>query len=267
MFYSETGQYVKTLEHIQAAKLMEPYDQGGKYRFLSGLVNRKLGKPDEARKDLWYAMLLNPDYVKDDYWIKNNTIYRELISDFIIFSNDILDGSFSDENYIQHLIPIAEILKNAGFEDQAGRLYQATLARYAGNSDLVSNAALHYISQGNPALAEKAIFQGLTISPELSDYYNILGYIYLMQEEFGKAQFVLEYAEKNWNRHSLDNLFGLKMLSRVYEHKKDGDKQLSVMKKIRYLESGVFQRHFQDQTIHNGTPLVRLFDIQKANPN
>ncbi len=265
VFYSEIEQFDKTLEHLQAAKILEPYDQEGKYRFLSGLVNRKMGNLDEARNDFWYAILLNPDLIKDDYWDRNPKLYRELISDFVMFSHILLDRNCPKHYYVPHLIPIARILTHTDLADQVGRLYQGALARYSGYSDIVSNAGLYYIDQKELDLAEKALFRGLVTFQDKAEYYNILGYIYLMEQKYESARYVLEYADRNWENYSLDNLFGLKMLVRVYVHDGDQEKLNAVNRKIKYLENNVFQRHYRDQTVHNGTPLVQLFTVQTPN--
>jgi len=258
--HADMGNLEKTREQLLAAKTLEPYDQDAKYRFMCGLVNRKLGFLDEAREDFFYSLLLNPDLVKDEYWEGNPLLFRELIKDFIEYGHKLI--YLGPETYHQaNLVPVARVFQTAGLLDRTEKFYQSAIHLYPLNSDLFIRAALFFMDREDNDQAESILFRGLVHINDFADYMNMLGYLYLKQGRREPAEHLFLKAQTNWRHLSLDNLFGYKMQARLFQESGQDSRLREVTGKIRYLESGIFQSQYRDQSIHNGPNTMGIYEM------
>ena len=43
------------------------------------MINNKLGHIAEAKDDLWNALMLNPELVKNDYWTRHSGLFQPVV--------------------------------------------------------------------------------------------------------------------------------------------------------------------------------------------
>ncbi len=264
--YSEMRELPKALKQLEIAKLLEPSDEKGIYRFDVGILNLLLGNERTARRDLWTALLLNPELAKEPFWNSHRGLYQELIRDTMNFIGLVILPTDFSQPYLHLLMPFIQILEQSGFQDPIDHMLMMAAYQHSSDPDVIVNAAWYFIQNGNMESAENVLMIGLGHTPHIADYHNLLGHIYLQRNDLKLAQAALERGRALWTHISVDNLFGYVLLADVYTRLNQIPKAQSLERKINYLKNGVFQIQCQDLTRHRGTNRYELSFFRFVNP-
>jgi O-antigen ligase/tetratricopeptide (TPR) repeat protein len=245
------------LKELETAKTLKPYENEGKVRFLSGALHLDVGSQATARKDLWIALMENPELAAHPFWKDHHTLFQRLISDCQTFF--VREARYTDSvvRYTVELDQIARIYEYAGFPDRLYGLYESASILGIEYEEIVIQAVSFFIRQRDLDRAEQLLIRGLDHYPYRSSYYYLLGCIRYLQGDMISAQKTLEKADSLYDHISLDNRQGYEILARIYEETKQEDKLKGIHRKLAYLKGGRNMLQEKDLTIHAGSENMR----------
>jgi len=254
MSFGELRDFEASMQQMEAARNLEPYDPDGRIRFNLGVLEWRLGHYRAAREDLWTAIMLNPEYINDAYWTVNPGLKKEIIRDLVIFS-----GMFQcSSGYVLHqrlpfLLKAVNALKETEEEGDFARRALLTAAwTYPGSPDTVIAAVLDLVRSRRPGEAERLIYQSLALNPDRAVMYNYLGYVYLNQDRYDMVRFCVSKSSELWSEISIDNYFGYQLHAEAARHSLDLRTFRRLEPKLEFLGHGRYARQAGDLSIHIG---------------
>ncbi|MBN1550570.1 O-antigen ligase family protein [bacterium] len=255
---ASNGNFNEAVNQINVAVDLEPYDSEGKYRFLSGVINASLGNTQQAKLNLWHALLKNPDLLNQSYWNSNSQILHDLVADHLNFFSFISLQAGSINKFKIELSHISRIIETAGNPLWLNGFYTNILRIFPSRGDLMLEIARYYIRINQYDKAEKLLLESLLTRDTRLQQYNLLGYVYLLKKDYKNAQEILERGVAEWHHLSLDNIQGYQMLEKIYEITGQTEKLISVRKKLSYLLNGQIDTQEKDLMIHIGKDRMKF---------
>ncbi|MBN1355000.1 O-antigen ligase family protein [bacterium] len=251
------GESRQAVNQLNIAKVLDPFDEEGRIRFLSGVLHLDFGQNDIARKDFWIAMLRNPKLAGHPFWQDHFPMFQRLISDYqTFFTRESRYGASVVEHSVQ-LDQIARIYETAGFPQWLFGIQRVAVSRAIEEESVVIQTAAFFIRQRELDLAESVLRDALQYHPDRASYHNLLGYVRLLEGNLTQAQVFLESAESLYDHISLDNIQGYGWLKTIYETTGQTERLGEVERRLAYLQGGVIEIQRKDLTIHAGSENMR----------
>ncbi len=249
--------------HLETGATLDPYDVDARVHFNLSILQWRMGDQNQARKNFWTAILLNPDYVNDPYWNHNSILKEQLMDDLLNFSGIYYSsGRFALDN-LRFLPNIANAMYTAGYYDEAYRLRILSAFNYPFHKDSLHDTILYLLEQEKYHIAKDLTYYALNYHTNCPHLFNYLGLIYLKMDNMTMARFCAENSLGFWSEYAVDNFAAFQILKEVGRRTNDSALFKRYSRPVEYLADGRHATQTSDLVIHIGLDsyLVRAVEI------
>lgn len=179
------------VELIERAIKARPEEPVFRYNYSDSLY--KLGRKEEAVKELQEAVRLNADYF--DAW--NNL--AQILVELGRFEEALKAGNEAYELADDPAIPLNNLgnaYRGLGQVDKAKECFEEALSERDDVPEILSNLAILYANEHRYDESVKLLKRSIEVAPSFADAYNNLGALYLRQGKLDDAAAMLNVALK-----------------------------------------------------------------------